>query len=249
MFVLVWRVVATRYYEGAGPKPLYRNLVFNLCKQLWPLLVPSVLVQGTGFVDNSDICFNILAVSIATVIVQAVPASTLFGAHFLYQWTELEFKMSLAFGLVQAMNAVHNPKVLDGDLVAGIFFVGLFVPHIRLMWMFLEDMWYQDMGALNRHIVPVFYLPVHLGAASLYWLQRDWLQAPLHVLSFKGASVTTMLATQLHRPKLHGYQLLSPSNPEHLPLFNVVNFVFGVFSIYASVRVLSLKRQSEFSKK
>lgn len=155
-FVLTWRVVATRYYEGPKLRPLGRNLFFNICKELWPTLLPQVLIQGTGF--TSSVTWTVMVVTVLTVIVQNIPRNVLFHYHYIYHWMELEFRFAMAFGCLALTNAVHNPKLGDGDLILGLA-VLFNLPHFRLGWMYLEDLWYQDMGTFNRYQIPSFYLP------------------------------------------------------------------------------------------
>lgn len=168
MLVLFWRVLCTRYYEGASVKPLWRNLFLNIWRQLTPALVTNILVKGTGITNVQAIYNDIYWVTVFTLVLQFIPYKTLFFSPIACFWYEIEFKTWMSFGLIGAMNELHSQKSLDGDLITGVMFILLAVPNYRLFWTFIEDLLFQDLNSFNRYSFIFNWLPVFVSVPLIY---------------------------------------------------------------------------------
>jgi len=52
------------------------------------------------------------------------------------------------------MNAVHNPGLVASDVLMGLVITVLFA-HNRLVWLYLEDLCFEDLGVIgNIEVIP-----------------------------------------------------------------------------------------------
>lgn len=172
--MLFVRCAMTRNGQGVDPKPFLRNFFFNLLRQLGPQMVTLMIMDGTGYKRMVDVQKQVLYVFILTVIFQFVPKQQFRNFRYLYVWAEFEFKAALTMGAVLLMNKICSKTFLDGDLVTGIIIVS-YAANFRIGWYFLEDLWYQDMGACNWFVIPSCYMPWITGIIGVTCMQIFYL--------------------------------------------------------------------------
>jgi hypothetical protein len=144
--------------------------------------------------------------------------------RFVWIWLELEFKLSMSFGLVQAMNSIHHPQNIAGELFWGSLAIFM-MTHFRLGWLYIEDFIFGDIGIFKWFVIPDFYMPVILGVTVIYCLQIFYLGAPLE---FKDGHVV-------------GYELLNFK--EHRWIYMAANIAYGIFHFYTAQRILTILRK------
>ena len=68
-------------------------------------------------------------------------------------------------------------------------------------------------------------------------MQMFYLGADVKIDFFSNASVPFLLLSNVHRPKITGYEILSFKNPEHVAVFTVVNIFFAIGHIYGTLLI------------
>lgn len=140
-FMLLVRCLMTRCGQGDVPKGYFRNLFFNILRQLGPEMIILVIMDGKGYKTIQHIKNQVLYVFILTSILQYVPKYTFRSFRYLYFWAEFEFKAALTMGAVLLINKITSKGLLNGDLVTGLFMC-VYASHFRIMWYWLEDLWF-----------------------------------------------------------------------------------------------------------
>ena len=167
LFLLFFRCVLTRISQGEEPKPILRNLIFNFIRQFGLNILVIMFLDGKGYrnvVDMGlDLKYQIVLVPIFTFLMQNVSKQAFRNYRYFYIYLETEYKFILALGAINLMNKVHS----NGDMVTGFIMI-LIAMNARQGWIYLEDMWYQDLNSVNWKVWPVFYLPWIFGVIANY---------------------------------------------------------------------------------
>ena len=86
--------------------------------------------------------------------------------RYFYIYLETEYKCILTLGAINLMNKVHS----NGDMITGLIMI-LIAMNSRQGWIYLEDLWFQDLKSFNWKVWPVFYLPWIFGNIANYYMQ------------------------------------------------------------------------------
>ena len=150
----------------------------------------------------------------------------------------MEMKLSFGFACVQFMNTIHHTRLLDGDLISGGILMFMFA-HFRIGWMMLEQLWHEDFNVFTRNLWNDAYLGPIMSITMCYLVQIFLFSANLHIYYFHNfSSVSDLFLTDMHRPKLRNYQILSHKNPDHVMVYTLSNICFGVPHLWTAIRTV-----------
>ena len=247
-FSLFVRCALTRYVSGENGKSVVRNVIFNLCRQIFPALLTPILIDGKGFKNFFEVQKQMGITILLTIFFQFIPRRFFRSVRYLFVYFLLEFLLSFPFGFVSAMNTIHNSKMIDGDLVTGTIII-LFMSHYRLGWLMIEDIFYGDMNTFNSSVFPGYYNQYLLGIPVIYFLQNYILGQNISLYLYSNLNLSKLLLFNVHRPKVTNYLMLSYANADHVIIYTIINVVFGIWHFNNSINMLKGMRKEEIKLK
>ena len=144
----------------------------------------SFLIDGTGYKSIAFFQKQIVAVTIITLVFQYIPRSLYRQLKYMWIYFLLEFLGSFHFGLISQMNNIQNPKLLNGDLITG-FIIICGMCHNRLLWMYLEDLLFNDLNQFTMMNYITSYTSWIIGPPTIYLLQIYFLNMDLALSIFR----------------------------------------------------------------
>ena len=111
---------------------------------------------------------------------------------------------------------------MDGDLVTGGVIVWGMC-HNRLLWMYLEDILFNDLNQFNMMNYVISYTSWLIAPVTIYLLQIYLLNNDLQLEVFKNMNSKYQTMFGYLRPRIDGnYTQLSYANPDHWIIFVIV---------------------------
>eukprot|EP00356_Strombidium_inclinatum_P003117 CAMPEP_0170496610 /NCGR_PEP_ID=MMETSP0208-20121228/22263_1 /TAXON_ID=197538 /ORGANISM="Strombidium inclinatum, Strain S3" /LENGTH=132 /DNA_ID=CAMNT_0010773209 /DNA_START=521 /DNA_END=916 /DNA_ORIENTATION=+ len=129
---------------------------------------------------------------------------------------------------MQAMNTVHHPRGLNGDLIMGLAMITL-VANSRTSVLFLEDMIFMDVNSVSWGVFTSFWNKYIIGVPLMYYLQQHLLG---HALSLDYFTNLKWMRKSLVFVNLEGYEALNYKDFSHLWAFTIVAASFAIWDLY-----------------
>lgn len=145
------RVYLTRMMNGHEPKPLWRNLVFNIIREAWCFTYPKILFEWDTCGNHHFIEFltdNMIKTIAYTIMFHLIPMTFHYRFKYVYYWLKAEYFFVFPMGTIFHMNGLTNMDAYKGDIVKQ-FLLCLIQLNDRTGLEMFEDLFFGDMGMWN----------------------------------------------------------------------------------------------------
>ena len=110
----------------------------------------NIIIDGKGLA-SAQILPQLHLVLIFTLGLQLLPRRVFRELKYPYYYLAAEYYLCFPFGFCQLVNSLHTSKFVDSDCLLALLAVAINANN-RLLWLYVEDIIFGDLGVLRNVI-------------------------------------------------------------------------------------------------